>query len=112
MINIGVYEVGQIPSRPLVVALKDENGQPLSLSAYDTVRFRMKGSSNEDVDLSAGDVQVMDRNEGRVALHFPKSHSVFTRSGDYVFDLELVGSAGRDYTTTGVIRVTKLGGIR
>lgn len=112
MINIGIYEVGQIPSRPLVVALKDENGQPLSLSVYDTVRFRMKGSSNEDVDLSLGDVQVMDRVQGRVALHFPKTHSVFTKAGDYVFDLELVGNSARDYTTTGVIRVTKLGGIR
>jgi hypothetical protein len=71
----------------------------------------MKGSKNEDIDLTAGNVQVMDRNRGRVALHFPKTHSVFTKPGDYVFDVELSGPEARDYTSTGTIRVTKLGGI-
>lgn len=112
MINIGVYELGQIPSRPLVVALKDENGQPLNLAPYTTVNFRLKGSNNEDIDLSGGNVQVMDRAGGRVALHFPRTHSVFTKTGDYVFDVELLGAQARDYTTTGTIRVTKLGGVR
>lgn len=112
MSNIGIYEVGQIPSRPLVVALKDESGLPLNLAPYTDVRFRLKGSRNEDIDLSAGSVQVMDRVGGRVALHFPRTHSVFTKPGDYVFDVELNGESARDYTSTGVIRVTKLGGIR
>lgn len=112
MINIGIYEVGQIPSRPLVVSLKDENGQPLNLSPYSTVRFRMRGSNNENIDLSGGDVQIMDRANGRVALHFPKTHSVFNKTGDYVFDVELLGAEARDYTTTGTIRVTRLGGVR
>jgi hypothetical protein len=112
MLSIGVYEVGQIPSRPLVVLLKDEGGQNLDLSGYTNVRFRMKGSRNEDVDLIGSDVQIMDRRGGRVALHFAKDHSVFTNPGDYVFDVELSGPSARDYTTSGTIRVTQLGGTK
>jgi hypothetical protein len=110
MLDKGLYEVGQIPSRPIVVALKDERGNALSLAPYNVIRFRMKGSDNEDVDLTDADVQVMGG--GRVALHLPTTRSVFTKKGEYVFDLELSGPFARDYTSTGTIRVTQLGGTK
>lgn len=112
MSDIQVYELGQIPSHPLTVSLKSQNGAPLNLAPYTTIRFRLRGSRNEDIDLIDGDVQVMDKAGGRVALHFPKTYSVFNQTGDYVFDVELNGPNAKDYTTTGAIRVTKLGGIR
>ncbi len=112
MTEIKVYELGSIPADPIVISLKDERGNPLDLTPYPNVQLRMVGSNNEEVDLTGSATVVQERRNGRVLFVFPRDRSLFTRTGDYVFDLELSGEGVRDFTTFKTIRVTKLGGVR
>lgn len=107
-----VYELGSIPNAPITIGVRDQRGNPLDLTPYPNVRVRMVGSNNEDVDLTGSTTAVMDRRGGRVIFVFPKDRSLFTRTGEYVLDLELSGEGVRDYTTYKGIKVTKLGGVR
>lgn len=107
---VGVYWEGQKPGDPLHIQILDENNTPVSLSNYNSFKAIMLDSDNREVDLDGSFLDSSDVNNGRFTFNFPKDHSLFTKYGDYVVQLEFAGADGRlDYTSFFTLRVKKLG---
>lgn len=110
---ISQYWVGQIPSRPIAIDVRDSNGLPMNLSAYTEFNVIMLGSDNEEVDLTGAILTTSGAVDGRFVFRFPKDRSLFTKPGEYLLQLEIVGIDGtRDYTTEHHIKVRRLGGTK
>lgn len=106
---IGRYYVGQIPKDPLRFDITDNNGNVINLADYDYVRARMLDSDDRQVDLSMATVSVSEPQRGRVILNWP-TVSLFNKPGEYVLQLELIGSNGsRDFTNTQLLIVEGFG---
>lgn len=104
------YEVGQIPSRPLGVLVRDDRDNPANLLAYTTYEIEMLGSDNEKVDLSGVELFTEGARNGILAIVWPKDRSLFNKRGEYLLRLVLRDDAGsRDYTRTHTIRVREFG---
>lgn len=108
---ISQYWVGQKPDKPLAIDVRDTNGRAVNLSAYDGFNVRMVGSDNEDIDLTGSSLSTGGMDSGRFVFRFPTDRSVFTKTGEYLLQLELTSENSRDFTTVHTIRVRRLGGI-
>lgn len=106
-----VYWVGQIPGRPLIITVLDQDGDPVNLNGYTVVRLRMLDSHNSEVDLPEALTEVADANNGRVLFNWP-DESIFTGPGEYVLQLELRTPTSKNYTTVQPIIVKEFGGVR
>lgn len=106
---ISQYWKNQIPARPLIIQVKNEQGQDLDLSGYDDISVVMLGTDNEPISLTGSSVNTANKNIGKIGFSFPTSKSLFTKSGDYILQLQLKGSDRLDFTTTHVLRVRELG---
>lgn len=110
---ISQYWVGQIPSRPISIGVRDSTGVPTNLGAYTEFNVILLGSDNEEIDLTGAVLSTQSVSTGRLTFFWPKDRSVFNKPGQYVMQLEIVGPTGtRDYTTEHTIRVRKLGGVK
>lgn len=110
--EIGTFYVGAIPSRPVRFRVMESGGTPINVdeTSFPDVNIRMKGSNNEEIDLGDGELVRSLPVEGEITFFWPP-YSVFTHSGEYVLQLELVGAGGSvDYTSEATIYVKKLGG--
>lgn len=106
---ISQYWVGQIPNRPLSMVVKDGEGSDVDLSIYTTIKLKMLGSYNEEIDLSAGTVNTNNAPIGKISYTWPTTKSLFDYPGDYIIQLELSGAGKKDFTTTHTLRVRELG---
>lgn len=106
---ISQYWVNQIPARPLSILVKTESGADMDLSLYDTISVRLVGSDNQEIDLTGSQLNTNNKNIGKIQFAFPTNKSLFTKKGDYVFQLQLSGTGKLDFTSTHTIRVRELG---
>lgn len=105
------YWVGDIPSAPLTIRVRDSRGNPLNLLGY-TFEVNLLGSDNEEIDASGGVLQTAGAVDGRLVFRWPTDESLFDKPGEYLLQLELNGPSGtKDSTTAHTIRVRKLGGV-
>lgn len=107
---ISYYWVGQIPAKPLVIDVRGEGGSLINLSSYDEYNVKMLGSDNEEINLDGSLLSITGAATGEFLFRFPTDRSVFTKSGEYLLQLEFVSAGARDFTTAHTIRVHKLGG--
>jgi|GEM_PF-7077782 len=104
------YEKGQIPSEPLTLSIRDDADSAVDLTQWDSLNVEMLGSDNESIDLSGVTLFDESARNGILAVMWPKSHSLFTKRGEYVLRLMLSNEDGtRDYTRSCVLRVREFG---
>jgi hypothetical protein len=106
---ISQYWVGQIPSKPLSIRVKDGEGIDSDLSTYTNVKVKMLGTHNEELDLTGSVVNTNNSLTGRIIFIWPTDKSLFEYPGDYILQLELSGTNKKDFTSTHTIRVRELG---
>lgn len=104
------YWVGQIPSRPIAIEVRDSEGNPTNLSGYTDFKVRLLGSDNEEIDLTGSSLATAGAPLGRFVFRWPTDRSVFDKSGEYLLQLEFVSPTARDFTTEHHIFVRRLGG--
>lgn len=104
------YEEGAIPSRPLTILVRDEFDTPVNTLSYDSWTLEMKGTDDEDVDLTGTQVSLIPSLEGSFSVVWPRDRSLFDKKGKYVLRLVLSKNDGsRDITRTAEIRVRDFG---
>ena len=106
---ISQYWVGQIPTKPLSMTVKDSDGADMDLSGYTDIKLKMLGSYNEELDLANGTLNTNNAARGKISFTWPTTKSLFDYPGDYVIQLELNGTGKKDFTTAHTIRVRELG---
>lgn len=106
---ISQYQIGQIPARPLAILVKSQDGVDLNLSGYTTINAKMLDTDNKEVLLTGSTVDSNAKQFGQIRFIFPTDRSLFTKKGDYILQLELVGSGKLDYTTSHTLRVREFG---
>jgi hypothetical protein len=106
---ISQYWVEQIPNRPLSILVKDSEGNNMDLSIYTTIKIKMLGTYNEEIETSGGVLNVNNAVTGKIVYNWPTSKSLFDYPGDYIVQLELSGSGKKDFTSSHTIRVRELG---
>ena len=107
---ISQYWVGQIPSKPIAIDVRDSDGYPVNLSAYTDFRIQVLGSDNEEVDLTGSSLTTSGAADGRFVFRWPVGRSVFNKPGEYLLQLEIDGAGTKDFTTVHSIKVRRLGG--
>lgn len=108
---ISQYWVGQIPSRPIAIDVRDSNGYAVNLSSYEDFNVKIVGSDNEDIDVTGSTLLTSGAADGRFVFRWPTDRSLFEKTGEYLLQLEIEGASGtRDFTTAHTIRVRRLGG--
>lgn len=102
--------VGEIPAKPLEIALVDSDNNAMALTGY-TIGVRMLGSDNEEVDMTGVVVNQTGPLLGYLAVRWPTDRSLFNKPGEYLLQLVLNGTSGtKEFTDTHTIRVRKFGG--
>lgn len=109
---ISTYWVGQIPARPIAIDVRDSQGRVMNLSAYTDFKVTILGSDNEEVNLTGSSLTTSGASQGRFVFRWPVGRSVFTKTGEYVLQMELGGTGVKDFTTVHTIKVRRLGGIK
>lgn len=108
---ISQYYVGAIPSRPISIEVRDSEGSILNLSSSKEFKVILLDSDNRVVDLRGSTLLSGGAASGRFVFRFPTDRSLFTKPGEYLLQLEIVGANGtRDFTTEHHIKVKRLGG--
>lgn len=106
------YEVGQIPTRPLGIIVKDDNDNAMNTVGYQSATIEILGSDDERVDTTGVAVTVVPTALGAYAVEWPRNRSLFTKKGKYLLRLVLRKSDGSvDYTRPHEIRVREFGRI-
>jgi len=106
---ISQYWIDQIPSRPLSILIKNQDGTDMDLSGYTEISARMVGSRNEEISLTGSSLNTSNKSLGKILFVWPTDRSLFEYVGDYVFQLQLSATGIRDFTTTHTLRVKELG---
>lgn len=108
-----VYWVGEKPAGAMTITVLDQStGAPVNLNNYQNVRLLMVDSDNQEVDIPAEATVVADGPNGRVAFVWPRDRSLFTKPGEYVFQLEMTTPDVVVRTDAQNIVVKRLGGTR
>jgi hypothetical protein len=106
---ISQYWKDQIPSKPLSIQVRRDDGTEADLGEYTNITAKLIGSNNEEVDLTGSEVVTTNKTLGRIGFKWPTDRSLFDLAGDYVFQLSLAGTGKLDFTTTHTLRVRELG---
>jgi hypothetical protein len=106
---ISQYWVGQIPDKPLSVQIKDQDGNDVNLSIYDSFSFKMLGSNNEEINLDGSEIVKTRIVEGKISFIWPTDRSLFKYPGEYVVQIQLSGEGKLDFTNTHTIKVREFG---
>ena len=107
--EISQYWVGQIPAKPLVINVKDEEGRDYDLTTYTTIEVVILGTDNEVLDLTGSTLDTGGAPGGRVIFVWPTDRSLFEKTGDYVLQLVLSGTGRKDITSVHNIKVRQIG---
>lgn len=108
-----VYWVGEKPGGAMNITVLDQDtGLPYNLNSYMNVRLVMVDSDNNEVDLGTGETVVSNAAAGKVLFVWPREKSLFTKPGEYVFQLELSTPSALVKTDAQNIIVKRLGGTR
>lgn len=108
-----VYWVDEKPGGAMTITVLDQStGAPVNLNNYLNVRLLMVDTDNEEVDLGTGETIVSNPENGRVVFVWPREKSLFTKPGEYVFQLELSTPTALVKTDAQNIVVKRLGGTR
>lgn len=89
------YFAGSVPVEPLVLSVKDEVGNPRSLSAYTGAAVLITGP--DGVLRTGGTAVISNAAQGEVTFTWP-STTLFDMRGDYRLTLKLTNGAAADYT--------------
>lgn len=109
---INTYWVGQIPSIPISLTVRDSYGRVRNLSTYTGFNVILLGSDNEVIDTTGSTLLTSGASNGRFVFRWPTDRSLFNKTGEYLLQLEILGSEGtKDYTTEHTIKVRRLGGV-
>lgn len=104
------FEVGARPSKPLSIAVRDELDNPVSLLGYTGFVLEIRGTHDEEVDLTGVEVAPLPQVPGALAVRLPTNRSLFEERGKYLLRLTLLGPNGvKDITRTAEIRVRDFG---
>ena len=111
---ISQYWVDQIPARPIVIDVKDSNGNTANLAGYTNINAYLIDERNNEVDITGYVLDTSNKNTGRIIFAFPTTKSVFEEPGDYLLQLELKTvtnnvTTALDYTNAHQIVVKALG---
>lgn len=104
------YWVGDRPGGAWFFKVLDQkSGAPYNLTGFTQVRAVMLDSDNREVTFPADNAAITDAATGSVTFLWP-DESVFDEAGDYVMQLEFVGTGSTRRTTVQHIRVQEIGG--
>lgn len=108
---ISEFWVGEVPSKPLEIEILDGDNNEVVLSTFSTIKARLLGSDNEEINVTDIVVNRTGTNSSVVTLRWPTNRSLFNKAGEYLLQLELDGSNGtKEFTDAHTIRVRKFGG--
>jgi hypothetical protein len=107
---ISQYWIGQIPTQPLLIEIKNQDGELIDLTQYTGVGMAMLDPDNEGVLTPEFDIDNAEFEDGRVTINFPSQYSVFDKTGEYLLRLEFSNANGVDYTSTHSITIVEFGG--
>ena len=108
-----IYWVGEKPGGAMTITvLDDETGAPANLATYNAVRLVMLDSDNNEVPLDDNMTSIANAAQGRVVFVWPTDRSIFTKPGEYVFQLEFTTPTAVVKTNVQNILVKKLGGTK
>lgn len=106
-----VYWVGDKPSRPVKIDVRDSQGRVINLSTYTEFEIVMLDSDNNPIDLTGSFLSTSQANTGTFFFRFPTEKTVFTKAGEYLLQLVVRGANGtEDKTFPHTITVKRLGG--
>jgi hypothetical protein len=107
-----VYWVGEKPGGAMTITVLDEDtGLPADLSGFIDVKMVMLDSDNREIPLD-GVTTIANGEAGRVVFGWPTDRSIFTKPGEYVFQLVFSTPSATVKTNAQNILVKKLGGTR
>lgn len=108
-----VYWVGDKPSRPVAIDVRDSQGREVNLGTYTGFEVVMLDSDNEQIDLTGSFLTTSGASTGRFVFRFPENRSLFNKPGEYLLQLVVKGANGtEDRTFPHTIMVKRLGGNR
>ena len=84
---ISQYWVGQIPMNNLQINVLRADGYPADCTNYTVFTPRMLDTDNQEVDLKGGHLDTTGASAGFFVFEWPRSRSLFTKTGEYVFQL-------------------------
>lgn len=105
------YWVGDRPGGAWTFQIRDQkSGAVADLTGYSRVFCLLKGSDNEDIEISPLNVMISNPAQGIVTLLWP-TESLFTKPGRYVMQLKLENPQTTRTTTVQEILIRELGGV-
>lgn len=107
---ISQYWVGQIPGTPLVIEVKDDDGDALNLSSYTNFQVEILNPFNDFLPLAGGSLDTSNKATGRFIWTWPTNDSLFDDEGEYLLRLKISKNGALDYTSTHTIYVSEIGG--
>jgi hypothetical protein len=109
---ISQYWVGQIPAAPLVIEVKDDEGEAVNLSSYSNFEVQLLNHEEDLISTASGSLDTSNKSTGRFIWSWPTNASLFEYEGEYLFRLKITKTGALDYTTSHTIRVSEFGGTR
>lgn len=106
---ISKYWVGQIPATPLVIEIRNDDGELVDLSSYTTFTVQILDPYNDILDLN-GSLDTSNKDAGRFVWSWPTGGTIFEYPGEYILRLEIAKSGALDYTSQHVLYVSEYGG--
>lgn len=107
---ISQYWVGQIPAAPLVIEIKDDEGDAVNLSSYTSFTVELLNPFNDLLQTTGGTLDTSNKATGRFIWSWPTNDSLFDDEGEYLLRLRMAKSGALDFTTSHTINVTEFGG--
>lgn len=107
---ISKYWVGQIPATPLVIEIRNDDGELVDLSSYTSFEVQILDPYNDILDL-AGTLDTSNKATGRLIWSWPTGGTIFEFEGEYILRLKMSKSGALDYTSQHTINVSEFGGI-
>jgi hypothetical protein len=109
---ISQYWVGQIPATPLVIEIKDDEGEAVNLSSYTNFEVELLNQDQDLISTQSGSLDTSNKSTGRFIWSWPTNASLFEYRGDYLLRLKITKTGALDFTTSHTIRVSEFGGTR
>ena len=104
------FEVGARPSRPLSIAIRDEQDNPVNALGYESITVEILDTNDDLVDMTGTSLTEISAGVGIFTLSLPKNRTLFPETGKYLLRMVLASSNGaRDITRTAEIRVRDFG---
>lgn len=107
---ISQYWVGQIPATPLVIEIKDDEGDAVNLSSYTSFTVELLNPFNDLLETAGGTLDTSNKATGRFIWSWPTTDSLFDDEGEYLLRLKMAKNGALDFTTSHTIVVTEFGG--